>query len=91
MRKLNPTKDALDFWNALDAKQYRQIGRKVLSLLLEPYPHDSKALVGCPEFFRVDCGEYRIIYKVEKDTVKLTLIGLRNDGDVYKKFDRKAS
>lgn len=85
MHKLNPTKDALDFWNNLDPKQYRQIGRKVLSLLLDPYPNDSKALIGCSEYFRVDCGEYRIIYKVKKEVIKLTLIGLRNDGDVYKK------
>jgi len=44
MLKLNPTKEALDFWNDLDAKQYRQIGRKILSLLLDPYPNDSKPL-----------------------------------------------
>ncbi|MBP9692769.1 MAG: type II toxin-antitoxin system RelE/ParE family toxin [Alphaproteobacteria bacterium] len=91
MHKLNPTKDALEFWDSLDAKQYRQTGRKILSLLLDPYPKDSKALIGYPEYFRVDCGEYRIIYKVEEDTIKLTLIGARNDGDVYRKFKRKLS
>lgn len=89
MLKLNPTKEALDFWNSLDAKQYRQIGRKVLSLLLDPHPNDSAPLIGYPEYFRVDFGEYRIIYRVEDDTIKLTLIGLRNDGDIYKKIKRK--
>jgi len=89
MHKLNPTKDALDFWNGLDPKQYRQIGRKILSLLLDPFPNDSKSLVGYSGYFRVDCGEYRIIYKLETDTIKLVLIGLRNDGTVYKKLDRK--
>ena len=89
MLKLNPTKEALDFWNDLDAKQYRQIGRKILSLLLDPYPNDSKPLIGYTEYLRVDFGEYRIIYKVEEDTIKLTLIGLRNDGDIYKKIQRK--
>jgi mRNA interferase RelE/StbE len=91
MLKLNPTKEALDFWNSLDAKQYRQIGRKVLSLLLNPYPSDTKSLIGYPEYFRVDFGEYRIVYRVEEDTVKLILIGLRNDGDIYKKVKRKLS
>jgi len=89
MLKLDPTKEALDFWNNLDAKQYRQIGRKVLSLLLDPHPNDSKSLIGCPGYLRVDFGEYRIIYKMEEGTVKLTLIGLRNDGDIYKKIKRK--
>jgi len=91
MFKLNLTKDALDFWETLDAKQYKQVGRKVLSLLFDPYPHDSKSLIGYAEYYRVDSGEYRIIYKVEKDIIKLVLIGLRNDGDVYKKFQRKLS
>lgn len=89
MLKLNPTKDAVEFWNSLDPKQYRQIGRKVLSLLIDPHPNDSESLIGYPEYFRVDFGEYRIIYKVEVDTIKFTLIGLRNDGDIYKKMKRK--
>ena len=89
MRKLNPTKEALDFWNSLDAKQYRQVGRKILSLLIDTHPNDSKALAGHTDYLRVDCGEYRIIYKLEEDTIKLVLIGLRNDGEVYKKFNRK--
>ena len=82
MRKLNPTKEALDFWNALDAKQYRQIGRKVLSLLIDPQPNDAKVLLGSTGYFRVDCGEYRIIYRLENDTIMLVLIGTRNDGDI---------
>ena len=89
MLKLDPTKEAIDFWNSLDPKQYRQIGRKVLSLLLDPHPNDSKSLTGYPEYLRVDFGEYRIVYKVEEDTIKLVLIGLRNDGEVYKKIKRK--
>lgn len=89
MLKLDPTKEALEFWNGLDAKKYRQIGRKILSLLLDPRPNDSQSLIGYPEYLRVDFGEYRIVYKVEGDTVKLTLIGLRNDGDIYKKIQRK--
>lgn len=89
MHKLNPTKEALDFWNSLDPKQYRQIGRKVLSLLLNPHPNDSISFIGYMEYFRVDCGEYRIIYRVEENTINLTLIGLRNNDDIYKKFKRK--
>ncbi len=89
MHKLKPTKDALDFWNNLDAKQFRQIGRKILSLLANPYPHDSQSLRGHPEILRADVGEYRIIYKVEEDVIKLILIGLRNDGDVYKQIRRR--
>lgn len=41
MYKLDLTRDALAFWEKLDAKQYRQIGRKILSLLNQPQPADA--------------------------------------------------
>jgi mRNA interferase RelE/StbE len=89
MLKLNLTKDALDFWDKLDAKLYRQVGRKVLSLLLNAYPQDSQVLRGAPNYFRVDCGEYRIIYSIDDDVLKIALIGKRNDGEIYDIFKRK--
>lgn len=38
---------------------------------------------------RVDSGEYRIIYVVSDNIVKIVLVGLRNDDDAYKKFKRR--
>lgn len=89
MRKLDLTKEALDFWDGLDAKPYRQVGRKVLSLLLNPHPPDKKSLIGAPGYFRVDCGEYRIIYRLDDDVLRIALIGKRNDDRVYEIFKRK--
>ena len=89
MYKLDPTKDTLKFLNGLDAKQYRQIGRKIFSLLNNPLPHDCEEIKGTDNYFRVDIGEYRVIYRIEEETLKLVLIGIRNDGDVYKKLERK--
>lgn len=89
MRKLDLAKEALDFWDSLDAKQYRQVGRKVLSLLLNAHPHDCKTLRGAPGYFRVSCGEYRIIYCLEDDFLKIALIGKRNDDEVYKIYKNK--
>jgi len=36
----------------------------------------------------VDIGEYRIVYRIEDDTVGICLIGKRNDSEVYKRFKR---
>jgi mRNA interferase RelE/StbE len=46
--------------------------------------------VGYTDFFRVDVGEYRIIYKIHEaeNMVLMPIIGKRNDGEVYKKFKR---
>ncbi len=89
MYKLDITKAAGKFVRKLDAKQFRQILSTILKLREEAEPHDSKQLIGSAEYRRVDIGEYRIIYRVEKDTVKIAVVGKRNDDDVYRRFERK--
>ena len=86
--KLDVTKEVLEFVEALDPKRFKQVFNKTLSLLENPYPNDSKKLMGY-EYYRADIGEYRIIYRVDKDTVRIALIGKRNDDEVYKQFERK--
>lgn len=88
--KLDVTKDVLEFIGGLEAKRFKQVLNKTLSLLETPYPHDSKKLVGYEEYYRTDIGEYRIIYRVDNDTIKIAIIGKRNDDEVYKKFERKS-
>ena len=88
MYNLNITKSVDRFLKSLKSKQFRQILHTILRLRLNPNPHDSKQLIGSPEFKRVDIGEFRIIYRVEGDVVKIALVGKRNDNEVYKKFKR---
>ena len=88
MLKLQLTKDALKFLDVLPAKQFRQIISKVLELLQNPLSHDSEQLTGY-SFRRSDIGEYRIIYDVQGDTLRLLVVGKRNYSDVYKKLRNK--
>jgi mRNA interferase RelE/StbE len=88
MRKLNITRDAYRFVNDLDAKQFRQVVRKAFSLLTDPQPTDARKLQGY-DYWRVDSGEYRIIYHFTAETVYLVLIGKRNDDEVYKDLAKK--
>ncbi len=87
MLKLNLTNAALNFLDALPAKQFKQIVNTLFALLKNPTPQDSKILKGY-DYHRVDCGEYRIIYAVVDDELQVILIGKRNDDDVYKKLKR---
>lgn len=58
MKKLQFTKQALDFFEQLDAKQYRQIGKTVFRLLADAEPADSQVLKGAAHGERrVDVGE----------------------------------
>ena len=65
------------------AKHRRQIAVKLVQLRSTPNPPDSKKLIGYP-YRRVDVGEYRIIYQVEKDVLEILWIGKRNDAEVYR-------
>jgi mRNA interferase RelE/StbE len=72
------------------AKQYKQIVTKLLSLTVDPKPQDCKALKGINKGYRVDQGEYRILYYLlepEKDQsgqVQIFRVGKRNDDEVYR-------
>ena len=88
MRKLNMDRDAAKFLQDLDAKQYKQVASKMLSLLANATPGDYSQLKGS-SYYRVDSGEYRIIYYFDADTVYVDLIGKRNGDEVYDKLKRK--
>lgn len=89
MKKLKITKDATKAWEALDAKQYKQVGKAIIGLLGNQTPVDSQPLKGAKSGERrVDVGEYRIVYCISEDAIEILVIGKRNDDDVYKIWAR---
>ena len=88
MYRLDLTKAAGKFLEKLPAKQFRQVVTTIFRLREQPEPHDAKQLIGYPEYRRVDIGEYRIIFRIDGNTIKICVIGKRNDGEVYKRFKR---
>lgn len=89
MKRLAITKKAVSAWESLDAKQYKQIGKSIVGLLINSSPHDSQPLHGAKNGERrVDVGEYRIIYCASEETVEVLLIGKRNGDEVYKIWER---
>ena len=89
MRKIDLSKQALKFLQSVPPKHGRQLAQKLTALRMDE-AHDVKMLKGTEEeFLRVDVGEYRIIYRYDQEIVRVSLIGKRNDDEVYKKFLRK--
>ena len=86
--KIEISKKTLKFLNELQPKHGKQLAIKALSLAVDPCPNDSAKLKGRDDLLRVDSGEYRIIYRIEEDTVKIVIIGKRND-EVYKNLTLK--
>ncbi|GBF79628.1 type II toxin-antitoxin system RelE family toxin [Aphanothece sacrum] len=67
----------------LQPKFIKQIVFKIFTLQDNPFPQDCKKLKGYEKGYRVDQGEYRILYTVENDKIRIFKIGKRNDDEVY--------
>ncbi|GET43443.1 type II toxin-antitoxin system RelE family toxin [Microseira wollei] len=89
MAKLDGLKTVLDFLKGLQPK-IAALAKKVLALNVDPIPSDSQELCGYPGYYRVDSGEYRIVYRFnpDEDLVEVILVGKRNDDEVYKQLKR---
>lgn len=88
MRKIKLYKQTEKFLKRLPRKQQIQIVRHVISLKENTQPTDAKKLVGYDRFYRVDSGEYRIVYWWDDAFVHVVLVGKRNDSEVYRKLKR---
>ena len=89
---LDISRSSQKFLRKLEApKQYKQITSKIISLLKNPMPNDSKHLSGYPGYFRVDSGEYRIVYSNTKSIIKIAVVNKRNDDTVYRQMKRVAT
>jgi mRNA interferase RelE/StbE len=89
MLKCSISKQASKFLEKAHPKHARQIARKLFELQQNPFPHDSIQLKGQhSNLHRTDIGEYRVIYFVKENILFITIIGKRNDGEVYKLFTR---
>jgi len=86
MLKIDITKSAGKFIKKLPPKQYRQVVSTIFNLRENQTPHDSKQLIGYPEYHRADIGEYRIIYRFDTEILYIVIVGKRNDDEVYRQF-----
>lgn len=89
MLLINLSKQADKFLDKLPPKQFKQIVKELFRLTKNPEQQDIIKLKRSDDFFRKDIGEYRIIYKTDSEILYITVVGKRNDDEVYKLFDRK--
>jgi len=87
-RKLQIDRGVTKQLEGLPPKHCRQVTLAILRLLENATPHDSAALAGQPPLRRITVGEYRVIYRFDADTVYMSLVGKRNDDEVYRILKR---
>ncbi|MDO8521730.1 MAG: type II toxin-antitoxin system RelE/ParE family toxin [bacterium] len=88
MLKVDIWPEAKDFLETLSTKQKRQVSAKIFLLSGHPMPVRSKMLEGYTPLRRLQSGDYRIIYFVEGNVLKIPLIGKRGDDEVYRRLKR---
>lgn len=88
MLKIEISKRAGKFLTKVPAKHGRQLATKIQELRNNSEPYDSQALKGNSPYRRADMGEYRIVYFVQEGTLRVDLIGKRNDDEIYKQLKR---
>jgi mRNA-degrading endonuclease RelE of RelBE toxin-antitoxin system len=81
--------DAQKFLQSVDRKHAGQIAGRILQLTADARPHDSRQLSGAVGHFYLTAGEYRVIYRFDADAVSIQCVARRNDGELYRRFDRR--
>ena len=71
----------------LQPKFFKQVMSKILYLINNPRPQDYKALQGYWDYYRVDQGEFRIVYEIRSEEVYIVRVGKRNDDEVYQNLE----
>lgn len=86
MRPVNLSRVARKSLERFPAKHRRQLAERLLALGADPRPQDSKKLHGSDRY-RIDVGEYRIVYTIEATEVAVDLVEKRDT--VYRTLRRR--
>ena len=82
--KLEHTASALREFKALESTIQKRVSERILGLASDPYPSGARKLQGLENHFRVRVGDYRIIYRIERDRVVVVIVRIGHRRDVYR-------
>lgn len=80
------------FFNRSAEKELERLPKKEIQRIIiliekltdDPFPRSAKKLSGKLNLWRIRSGNYRIIYSVEKNVLRIEIIRIRHRRDVYK-------
>ena len=59
---------------------------RILQLAENPFPPDFEKMQGYDHVYRIRAGKYRILYRVEKDVLIITVIKIGHRKDIYRQL-----
>ena len=77
-------KDLLDLPTKISEQVERAIDRVLARLNEGQRPQDMKRVRGRPQTYRVDSGEYRILFSLDETAKVVTVIRVRHRSHVYR-------
>jgi mRNA interferase RelE/StbE len=70
--------------DGIPRKQRGQIAEKIGRLASEPFPPTTKKLQGIEDTYRLDSGDYRILYQVQQAKLLVLVVKIGNRKDVHR-------
>ena len=71
----------------LETATRRRVVDKVRNLADDPRPPDCESVRGYP-YFRVRVGDYRIVYDVQDDEVRVSIVLVGHRREIYQQMNR---
>ncbi|MDJ0636880.1 MAG: type II toxin-antitoxin system RelE/ParE family toxin [Xenococcaceae cyanobacterium MO_188.B29] len=80
-------------WKQSAKKELKKLDKQVISRILQavenladnPYPSNSKKLIGSDAVYRIRVGNYRIIYNIQSSVLIIEVIKIGHRREIYRK------
>ena len=70
----------------LQKKDQGRVLRKIEALADNPYPPKVKKLPGEENYYRIQVGDYRVIYRVEAERLMVRVVKIGHRREVYRRL-----
>ena len=75
---------ALREFRALDRQIQRRLSTRIEELRDNPFPSGVRKLQGEADYWRFRVGDYRVIYRIEKQRVVIVIVRIGHRREVYR-------
>ena len=72
----------------LPDKDGAKVAKSINELITNPHPKGHKKLKGAENYYRIRCGDYRIIYTIADTVLIITIIRIAHRKEAYMKIKR---
>lgn len=77
-------RSAVSDLHKIDRQFIKRIIKAIENLATNPFPQQSKKLLGTEHIYRLRISAYRVIYEVNADTKIITIYYVRHRKDIYR-------